>query len=76
MAGAQEPPFSLDHRRQAVADDEPLMEATVSVQSMGRGSGTPYVSPTSRGAEVAGIEPGDDVRVEVYEDGVFISARE
>jgi hypothetical protein len=57
-------------------EDEPLIQTTSSVQAMGRGDGTPYVSPTSPGAEVAGIVPGDQVNVEVFKHGVWITPRE
>jgi len=76
MAGATDPTLAVTHRRETATEGEPLFESTVSVCARGRGSGTPYVTPTSTGAEIIGIEAGDKVRVEVYEDGVFISAKE
>lgn len=53
-------------------DDEPLLERTMSVVGMGEGGQTPYVSPTSVGAELAGISLGDDVCVRIYDGGVWI----
>jgi hypothetical protein len=74
MAGAGRPDLSIN-RRESIDSDEPLFSDTVRVQARGDGRGTPYVTPTSHGAEALGLEPGDDVTVEIYRDGMFIPAQ-
>jgi len=66
----------ISHRRETVDEQEPLLESTVTVQSRGRGDGTPYVTPTTHGAEIVGFSSGDEVTVEIYRDGVFLRPSE
>lgn len=42
------------------------------VCGMGNNGNTPYISPTQDGAAAAGIEIGDEVRVEAHSDKMII----
>jgi hypothetical protein len=59
-------------RKQEAEEGEPLIVKNVSVLGMSQDGATPYISPTSVGAEVAGLEIGGDAEVSIFEDGVFI----
>jgi hypothetical protein len=62
------------HQRERGDDSEPLYERTVTVQGAGYESDTPYVTPTRQGAELIGVEIGDDVRVKVFDEMLIIHA--
>lgn len=61
-------------RSQETSEGEPLLVRSSSVMGMGGGGATPYISPTVAGAELAGIEIGDNVRVSVYQDRIVIES--
>jgi len=63
-------------RRQESKRGESTFDATVTVIGQGRDGNTPYISPTQIGAEVAGIEIGDEVTISVFEDSVVIHTDE
>jgi hypothetical protein len=73
MASKNQPIEQIQElRREHTGGDEPLLETDASVCGMGRNGRTPYVSPSREGADVAGVEIGDEVRVEIFESAILI----
>jgi hypothetical protein len=59
-------------RKEMIESGEPLLERERTVQGMGSGRSTPYVNATAEGCDIVGIEIGDDVTVQVFEDRLVI----
>jgi hypothetical protein len=59
-------------RQDMTEPGEPLLERERTVQGMGAGGATPYVNATAEGCDIVGIDIGDGVSVQVYEDRIVI----
>lgn len=72
MAGRPEdkPMVREERKRRAAAVGEPLYDRNQSLSQMGN-SGVVTIPVTAR--DILGIDVGDDVSVEVYDDGIWIS---
>ena len=72
MAGRPEdkPMVREERKRRSAAAGEPLFDRDQSLSQMGN-SGVVTIPVTAR--DILGIDVGDDVSVEVYDDGIWIS---
>lgn len=73
MASSNRPEETIRQlRREHAGDGDALLVKTASVCGMGHDGSTPYVSPTSDGAEAAGMEIGDEVEVRIFDGAILI----
>lgn len=64
----------MAHRSEVIDDGEPLFTVSCSVQLLGQSS-IGHTTP-SEAKKLLGLSKGDDVQVEVYEDGYFVTVAE
>lgn len=64
----------MAHRSEVIDGDEPLFTETCSVQEMGPSS-LGHTTPV-KARELLALAKGDEVQVEIYEDGYFVTVVE
>lgn len=62
----------LDMRQEVKAESEPLLTRERTVARMGKGP-RPYANIPESGMDIIGLSLGDDINIEIYESGLFIS---
>jgi len=62
----------LDMRQEVKKDSEPLLTRERTVARMGKGP-RPYANIPESGMDIIGLSLGDDINIEIYQDGIFIS---
>jgi bifunctional DNA-binding transcriptional regulator/antitoxin component of YhaV-PrlF toxin-antitoxin module len=64
----------LSHRRDHASDKEPLFTESISVVSRGRSSLGHTIPSEVR--DILGLEKGDEVKIEIYADGYFVTVED